>query len=61
MDFSEQTSPWPKRTIDAEVDLERGHTLAIKELNGLDACRSGHSEAQLGLLDKPIVSPRASR
>ena len=58
--FSEQSPPWPKRTIDAEVDLDRARTLAIKGADGLDACLSCHSEAQLGLLDKPIVAPRVA-
>lgn len=58
--FSEQNPPWPRRTIDAEVDLERARTLAIKGADGLDACLSCHSEAQLGLLDKPIIAPRVA-
>ncbi len=58
--FAAQTPPWPKRTIDAEVDLDRARTLAIKGADGLDACLSCHSEAQMGLLDKPIVAPRVA-
>lgn len=56
--FSEQTPPWPGRTIDAEVDLERARTLAVKGADGLKACLSCHSQAQMGLLDKPVVAPR---
>lgn len=56
--FSEQTPPWPKRTIEIEVDLARARTLAIKGADGMKACLSCHSEAQIGLLDKPIVVPR---
>jgi cytochrome c553 len=58
--FSEQTPPWPKRTIETEVDLARARTLAIKGAGGLKACLSCHSEAQMGLLDKPIVAPRVA-
>ena len=58
--FAAQTPPWPKRTIETEIDLARARTLAIKGADGLDACLSCHSEAQIGLLDKPIVAPRVA-
>lgn len=58
--FSEQTPPWPKRTIDDEVDLARARKLAIKGADGMDSCLSCHSDAQIGLLDKPIVAPRVA-
>jgi cytochrome c553 len=56
--FAAQTPPWPKPTIETEIDLGRARTLAIKGAAGMDACLSCHSEAQLGLLDDPIIAPR---
>lgn len=58
--FSEQTPPWPKRTIEGEIDLAHARKLAIKGTKGMDACLSCHSEAQIGLLDKPIIAPRVA-
>lgn len=56
--FSQQSAPWPKLTIDAEPDLARARLLALKGGNGMQACLSCHSGAELGLLDRPIVAPR---
>ena len=56
--FAAQTPPWPKQTIDAKVDLARARTLAIDGTHRLEACLDCHSEAQIGLLDKPIIGPR---
>lgn len=58
--FAKQTPPWPKPTIDTEVDLKRARQMAIKGVKGMDACLSCHSDAQIGLLDKPIVAPRVA-
>ena len=56
--FAAQTPPWPKRTIDAEVDLARARKLAVKGTKRMEACLDCHSAAQFGLLDKPIIGPR---
>jgi len=58
--FAAQTPPWPKRTIEGEVDITRARKLAIKGADGIDACLSCHSDAQIGLLDKPIIAPRVA-
>jgi len=56
--FAHQSPPWPRITIDAEPDLARARQLALFGADGMRACLSCHSAAQLGLLDHPIEAPR---
>jgi cytochrome c553 len=56
--FAAQTPPWPKLTIEAEPDLARARQLALQGEPGIPACLSCHSEAALGMLDKPYDAPR---
>ena len=56
--FAHQSPPWPKITIEAQPDLVRARKLALFGADGIKACLSCHSSAQLGLLDRLIAAPR---
>jgi cytochrome c553 len=56
--FAKQTPPWPRITIEAEVDIERARRLSMSGVPGIPACLSCHSAAQLGMLEEPFDAPR---
>ena len=56
--FSKQEAPWPKPTIDAELEFARARQLATAGANGSPGCLSCHSAASPYLYDRPYVAPR---
>jgi cytochrome c553 len=56
--FSRQGPPWPKPTIEGELDLARARRLAISGTDSAPGCLSCHSATSSYLADRPIVAPR---
>jgi cytochrome c553 len=55
--FAGQAPPWPKPTIEGELDLARARKLAVDGDAHMDSCLSCHSAAGFGA-DDPKVTPR---
>jgi len=56
--FSKQDPPWPKLTIEAEVDLARARQIATSGIGPWPGCLDCHSASSPYLYDRPYEAPR---